>query len=272
MNGKLLLKNAVGIIIVNWKQAHLTIECVQSIKTHVRHPFVIIVVDNASADDSVEKISRAHPDVEIVQSTVNRGFGGGNNLGFEYLKQYNCTYVWLLNNDTVVMDDALSELVSCAEASPMTALVGCRLFYDRDFETIQAWGGGTVNPISGFSRHYTRPEELGKYSYITAASLLVRVSAIAGSKLFDEVFFMYWEDVDLNYRLKNLGWKIQVCDHAAVVHFESSSLGKSSLKTKKMLHKSSQIFYRRHFLFYHLAVFISVLKLILLNIWFGIKK
>ena len=108
----------VAVIIVNWNGWRDTTECIHSLKNLDYDNFRIIVVDNCSSDDSVQEISRQHPDVTLIQAPRNLGFAGGNNLGILHALEANPKYLWLLNNDTVVVPHALRALIELADSHP----------------------------------------------------------------------------------------------------------------------------------------------------------
>lgn len=213
-------------VVLNWNRAHDTVACVHSLQAQSQQALRIVVIDNGSTDGS-EPFLRSHlTGVEIIQSGRNLGFGGGCNIGLRQALQQGAKYVWLLNNDATVSPETLRAMVSLAESEPGLGAVGA-VIHDADgSQQVQCWGGGVVNTWLGRSTPNLKPGEL---DYLTGACLLLRVEALNQVGLFDEQrYFMYWEDVDLSFRLRRAGWDLGVAAQTCVWHEASSSLGKRS--------------------------------------------
>lgn len=231
------------VIILNWKGWQDTIKCIDSLKMLAQRPH-IVVVDNASGDESTVRIRTAHPDVHLIESSQNLGFAGGNNLGIRYALEHGAKYVWLLNNDTVVHIHALTALLQEAEHSKNRALVGSRLhFYDCPAQ-LQAWGGGTVNLKTGRSRHICAP--MASMNYLIGASLLIPRNILETIGFLDEGFFLYWEDTDYAFRAQEAGFHLTVAMDSLVLHKESASLGKRSALLDYYFSRSSIRFFLKH--------------------------
>lgn len=215
----------VFCVIVNWNGWADTLQCLESFNRNLYDNVSVLLVDNGSTNDSVSRIRSAFPTLEIIESKVNLGFGAGNNLGIRHALQRGAKYVWLLNNDTIVQPNTLSELVSHVESHPELGEIGSVLHYAQDSGRIQAWGGGKVNLWTGTSRHYHHPVKENKLDFITAASVLIPTEVLQKVGLFDEGYFMYWEDTDLSFRIKAAGWQLGVAANAKLLHKEGASTG-----------------------------------------------
>ena len=233
----------VYIIILNWHGWRDTIECIHSLQHLDYMDYKVIVVDNDSADESVERIAEAFPDIKVLSNSQNLGFAGGNNPGIQYALAHRADYVWLLNNDTTVSPDALSQMVDVAEQNPRVGAVGAVILDHEPPHRIQAWGGGRIRFWTGRSLHLTAP---GTLEYITGASLLLRRETVRQIGLLDEHFFMYWEDADLGLRIKAGGWMLAVAEHARIYHKESVTLGKKSVGMDIYFNRSAVRFFRKH--------------------------
>jgi GT2 family glycosyltransferase len=202
------------------------------------------VVDNGSTDASVEQIARAMPSVELLQTGVNLGFGGGCNAGIRRALSLGADYVWLINSDATTDPHALSAMVAVAEQDQGLAAVGSVLYEADKVDQIQLWGGGRVNLWLGRSRHRKSP---GPLDFVSGASVLLRRAALEQVGLFDEAnFFMYWEDTDLGFRLRRSGWKLAVADDSRIWHRQSASLGKRSALLDQYFTRSGVRFLRRY--------------------------
>jgi GT2 family glycosyltransferase len=234
----------VCIVVLNWNGWADTIACVRSLQQQVYQDATLLVVDNCSTDGSVAHIRQALPSVELITTSHNLGFGGGCNVGMRAAIAGGAEFIWLLNSDAMAAPNALLELVRHAGNCPGLGAVGSVLYEADQPQTVQLWGGGQVRLYYGGSRHLRAP---GRLDFISGASVLLRVSALAQTGLFDEVaFFMYWEDTDLSFRLRAAGWGIDVAPAAYAWHRESSSLGKGSPVLDLYFTRSAVRFLRKH--------------------------
>ncbi|MFZ5567205.1 MAG: glycosyltransferase family 2 protein [Pseudomonadota bacterium] len=259
--------SAVTAVILNWNRWRDTVACVLSVQAQDYPTLDVLVVDNGSSDDSEQMLREQLPDTELVQSGRNLGFGGGCNLGIRRAVQCAAKYVWLLNNDATVSPQTLSAMVALAEASPGLGAVGA-VIHDADgSERIQCWGGGVVNTWLGRSRPNLMP---GALDYLTGACLLLRVDALSQIGLFDEKrYFMYWEDVDLCFRLRRAGWGLAVADRTQVWHEASSSLGLGSPQADCYATCSVIRFLRVYARFPTLSIALNVISRMLLRLGGG---
>jgi GT2 family glycosyltransferase len=213
----------VCCVIVNWNGWQDTLDCLNSLRKQDYTNLQIIVVDNGSTDDSVERIRSGFPEVTLIETESNIGFPSGCNVGLRAALAGNAKFVWLLNNDTVCPPDTLRKLVLRATASPEAGLVGTVLLYAHDPTKVQAWGGGRIIPWIAFSTHFYAPTEFGKNCYTTFASALARREMLEEVGLLYEGFFMYHDDSDLCLRMQKKRWKIVMAEDTAVLHKEGAS-------------------------------------------------
>jgi GT2 family glycosyltransferase len=234
----------VCIVVLNWNGWSDTIECVRSLQKQNYKNFSLLVVDNGSTDGSVEKIRQALPDIDLIPSGRNLGFGGGCNIGMRRALALGAEYIWLINSDALADPDALGTLVRQAEQFPSLGAVGSVLYEPDHPGQVQLWGGGKVQLWWGSSRHLSCP---GRLDFVSGASALLRCKALEAIGLFDEKsYFMYWEDTDLSFRLRAAGWAIGVAQNAKVWHRESSSLGKGSPQLDLYFTQSAIRFLRKY--------------------------
>lgn len=225
----------VSIIIVNYNTRELLKNCLTSLYQFISGiKYEIIVVDNASEDDSVKMVQSEFKDCIIIESKKNVGFGGANNIG-----ALNATgeYLFLLNSDTEFIDDALTTLVSFMESHPDCGICGGNLI-DKAKLPIHSYGPVLPSPWSDLHRfcncsmtlrygknwcyNYTgKPKKVG---YITGADLLIKKNLFDELKGFDPDFFMYYEETELTYRVKKAGWNVYSVPEATIVHIKGASL------------------------------------------------
>lgn len=258
----------LSVIIVNWNVRDLLRRCLQSIvgsdalfiaagatgKPASRGPgwtAEVIVVDNASSDDSVAMLAREFPWVRVIANSGNAGFTRGNNQGLAVSRGQ---YVLFLNPDTELAAGALQQMLTYAAAQPQVGIIGPQLRYGdgslqssrRRFPTLATfllestvlqrwWPRNRV-----LSRYYMldRPDDaVSEVDWVVGACMLVRRAVLDQIGGFDEGFFMYSEELDLCRRAVTAGWRVIYLPAAVVTHYE----GKSSEQVVAARHKR---FYR----------------------------
>jgi len=213
-------RHRVVAVVLNYNGGRDTVECVTWLKTLTPDRPRILVVDNASGDDSVMMIRDHHPDIEIVALTDNHGFAGGNNRGIVHCQQDAWEYVWLINNDTRGTPTALAELVHMADADETIGAVGSVLVEYGNPTRILASGAWLLAPFCISWHTRSKP---ARFNRLIGASLLLRRSALESCGLLDESFFFSWEDVELSTRLRRHGWKLAMAEESRVEHKEGGT-------------------------------------------------
>jgi GT2 family glycosyltransferase len=244
----------ISIIIVNWNTRDLLHNCIESInKTINGISYEIIVVDNASEDGSVAMLRDMHPQVRLIQNAENRGFGAANNQAMHVMSG---RYALLLNSDTVLKDNAVSELFVFMEAHSDTAMA-CGQLLNAD--------GSKQNSIAGFPTlltlltnmplleslfpkrypskryHYRQPIEIDSG---IGACLLVRKKAIDEVGMFDERYFFFFEETDWAHQMKKAGWKIFHVPTAFIYHLQGQSIGRD-VRSRIEFYRSRYQFFRK---------------------------
>lgn len=229
----------VAIIIVNWNGAEDTIECVESLQ-RVSYPnATVVVVDNASTGKDVQRLrTRFGEDIHLLANERNSGFAEGSNIGVRYaIKVLDPQYLLLLNNDTVVDPDFLTELVAVADRDSDIGLVGGKI-YIYGTGLIDSAGSLFYNVFLATSRGNLE-EDTGQYDYeeevpmVTAGCCLIRRAILDGTYLFDSAFFMYYEELDFNIRVRKMGFRIVYTPRAAIYHKYSQSVRRFSRATSQ---------------------------------------
>lgn len=257
----------VCIIVLNWNGWQDTVACLASLGQLDYGDCYTVVVDNASTDGSVERIREAFPELEILQSGANLGFGGGCNVGIRVALEQGAEYVWLVNSDATVDRGALTALVEVAERDVRLGAVGSVLYEADAPSCVQLWGGGQVNLWLGRSIHCLAP---GPLDFVSGASMLLRTAALREVGLFDaERFFMYWEDTDLAFRLRKAGWGLAVAERSKVWHRQSASLGLGSPQLDAYAARSCFRFLRRHAPIPAVSVTLALLRMLAKRVLVG---
>lgn len=218
-------KDKVGIVIVNYNGAKFQNECVASILQSDYDNYSIIIVDNASTDNSVELLSEFDDDrIIVIKLDENCGVAKGNNVGIQKSMELGCTHSLLLNNDTVVEKSFLSSMLACDED-----IVSPKIYY---FGTNKIWYfGGKFQKIKGTAKHLNyQIEDNGKlksgyYEYAPTCCLLVQNEVFRKIGMIDENYFLYFDDTDFCYRAKKNGYKIWLDANSVIYHKVGFSTG-----------------------------------------------
>ena len=221
----------------------------------------VIVVDNASSDDSVEIVSQKFPDIRLIANQDNLGFAKANNIA---IKQARGKYVLLLNPDTVVSEDTFSKCMSFMDDHPEAAAVGVKMV-DGTGTWLPESKRGLPTPVSAFfklsglntlfphsnlfngyylgglDRNETNPVDV-----LTGAFMFMRKEALDHVGLLDEDYFMYGEDIDLSYRLLKAGYKNYYLPGTSIIHYKGESTQRDSLAYVKRFYGAMRIFVQKH--------------------------
>ncbi|MCD4722094.1 MAG: glycosyltransferase family 2 protein [Desulfobacula sp.] len=235
----------ISIVIVNYNTCKMLDECITSIKQETRARFEIIVVDNASRDDSIDMIKAKHPDVILIQNQGNNGFAHGNNQGF---KEANGRYYFMLNPDTLILDRAIDKLFEYMEqssdaaiASPMNLDEKRGLQYNCDFFPslwimfVEYLRLHILFPkVKLFNRGRIRYWDYADTRHVDSAmgcSLLIRSNVFNELNGLDDKFFMYFEETDFCYRAYKKGYKTFFYSESKIIHYG----GQSAKTTEKAM-------------------------------------
>lgn len=272
----------LSIIIVNYNTNEFLRQCLTSLYD-LEHlvSFETIVVDNNSNDGSCKMVRGDFPQVHLLKNNENVGFAKANNIGIEMARG---KYILLLNSDTKVVGDALEKMVQFLDSHPNVAVVTARLVYPdlsdqgvaRTFPTpINAFFGRRslltrLFPNNRFSQKYLvsrmhMSDEPFEIDWVSGACLMVRKKVIEEIGALDEGFFMYWEDADLCFRIKQRGWKVICHPEALVIHYEGKSTPRKSSRLIVEFNKSVYRFFRKHYIrsSFEMMNFVAILGLTL---------
>jgi len=202
----------ISVIIVNHNNSKLLEECLKSVygSTH-KASLEVIVIDNASSDNSVSMVKALFPEVKLIVNKENLGFIKASNQG---LRIYSGRYALLLNDDTVVKDGAFDKMLEFMDKTPKAGACGPKLL-NKD-ETIQRQG-------SLLGKRFWRSPAPKEVDFLVGACLMVRRETIDKVGILDENFFFYTDDLDWCRRIKKAGWKIYFLPEPEVVHYKGWS-------------------------------------------------
>ncbi|MFH1359471.1 MAG: glycosyltransferase family 2 protein [Candidatus Omnitrophota bacterium] len=243
----------VYIVIVNWNNALVTIECLRSLE-NVSYPNKEIhLIDNGSSDDSLrilEDYRQQSPIKDIltlISLKENLGFAGGNNVGIKMALERGAEYVLLLNNDTIVTPDFLTQLVQSAQTIQNLGILGTKINHYPDKDIIW-FSRGKIDYFRGAFYHINKERKnLVDSDFITGCLMFIPASVLQDVNLFDERYFLNAEDVDLSQRIKKAGYKLVVNQDAVIYHQFSASMGGiHSKRNQYYFHRNRMLFFSKN--------------------------
>jgi GT2 family glycosyltransferase len=243
-------------IILNWNGAAHTAACLRSLARLEGVDHKPLVVDNGSTDGSVAWLRAEFPELWIVETGANLGFGGGVNRGIAAALSAGADFLWLLNNDTTVAPDALRELVAALRGRPDAGLAAS-LIYHADRPDVIWYAGSTLATTVGHLVHRGMGEtDRGQFDrveeseFACACSLLVRSRTVADIGPLPTDYFLYWEDVAWSGMAAAAGWKILFVPRSRVWHEAGASLtsaaGPPQLLRIRYEVRNRILYHRRH--------------------------
>lgn len=256
----------VYIIIINFGTPGHTTECLESILLNTYTNYQVVIVDVLNKKGSVHLLNswiekKKDERFVLIEENENKGYAFANNIGIKYaINQTDCTYLWILNNDTVIEQNCLTHLISCNNTHKNPGFVGSKILDYDDREIIQNIGG-TFNEKTGYSvltgmgekdRGQYNAKEI-KIDYVIGASMFCNVDLISTIGLMPDDYFLYYEDIDWCITAQKAGFTNFSCAESVVYHKQGVSTGVKLLSTdtniqkKKHLYLSYLKFYRRHF-------------------------
>lgn len=221
----------VYIVLLNWNNYHDTIECIEMLKKITYKNYRIILVDNASTNESVALLKKRYPQIFLIENKENLGFSGVN-VGIEYALVKKADYILLLNNDTVVDKKFLSELVRVSESNEKIGLASSLIYYYHDKDKVQS-AGGFINYKGSypFIDPNWQKRDSGQFKEniftdtLIGCSLLVKRSVFEKVGLFDTNLFIYADDTELSIRAKKNRFLLCSVVTSKVWHKVSASSG-----------------------------------------------
>lgn len=230
----------VSIILVNYNGYEDTVECVRSLKEIDYDNYEVIVVDNGSTTSPTDlQTSYLSDNTCFIRNKENLGFAGGNNVGIRMALTHNPQYLLLLNNDTVVKKDFLSQLVEIAESRSDVGIV-CGKIYWFDEPDILWYDGGAINRETCITTHYNYNKidnhkknlEIKEITFATGCMWLIPIQAQKIVGYLSEKYFLYAEDDDYCCRIIDAGLKIYYNPASVIYHKVSRSTGAMSTNTQ----------------------------------------
>lgn len=262
----------VSVVLVCWNNKSYLKPCLDSLyAATITCHFEVVVVDNGSTDGSQRLLREDYPQVQLIQNTDNVGLGRASNQG---IAATTGRYVLLLNNDTVVKHAALDDMVAFLDTIPQAGAVGGRIFNPdgsvqtcyNNFSTlaeeflIATRLGGLL--AAGYPA-IIHDDEVRAVGWISSACLMLRRAALDEIGLLDEEYFIYGDEADLQYRLKQAGWQVYYLPCDAIIHYGGRSMNRWS--RRKMVYRGKILFYQKHYGFLRTALLRTLLGMLSLG-------
>jgi hypothetical protein len=279
----------ISIIIVNYNTKKLISNCIKSIYDQVKDVlYEIIVVDNASTDDSIKTIKKTFPDILVIDSNENIGFGRANNLGTKYAKG---EFLFFLNPDTILLNNAplhflqfykhYDSMLSIGALGSVLLDKKCKInasyslkystFYEDIFNSIYS---SIFKNTKRKEKHLLKNDYL-KVAWVSGANLFIKKDIFLKADGFDENYFLYYEEVDLQRRLKFNKYESFVISEPKIIHLEGKSFDRSiSIEKKKIIDRSKFYYYRKYTSPFIYIINKFLYKLLSIKVYFnyGLKK
>jgi len=253
----------VSVIVVNYNTTQLTCQAIASVITYSQNVnYEIIVVDNASADRSIEFIQEQFPAVQLILNTANRGFGAANNQGMAIAKG---AFYFLLNSDAYLCDNALLSFLHFMQTAgnEQYGVGGAELSTGEARETVSFGNFPSLLELFSsfgfyifYKSYYKKHLNLGVVNddkkvkdvdFISGAAMFIRRSVLEKTGQFDEDFFLYFEETELSYRIKKAGYKSIILPYIKIIHLEGSSQISTGFNYNRYAHFaiSRNLFYKK---------------------------
>lgn len=270
----------ISVIIVSWNTKQILKECITSLfdeLSSLAESSEVFVVDNDSIDGSAEMIRESFPGVMLIENEDNKGFGRACNQGIRAAKG---EYIFLLNPDTVVLPGAIKTLLEFARNHPKLGIVAPQLLNTdgtvqkscRAFPSLT----GMFYELIGLSRLFPNVKRFREYKMLDfdyntvsevdqpeGAALLIPRKVLDEVGLFDEKFFMLFEEVDLCFRIKKAGWQIWFNSTSKIIHHYGQSIKQIKPKMIVHSHKGMYYYWSKHHQEWHFQIFKPLLWVML---------
>ncbi len=278
----------VYISVLNYNTFEETIACVKSLLELSYRNFCIVIVDNASPNGSSTYIqnfltqsgfdfdisndtnfTQSDKKIVFIQSAYNNGYAAGNNIVIKFANLHKYDYIWVLNNDTIVEKNTLSNLVVCAQKSKENIGLWGNVLYYYDTNMLQGIGGKYNKFIAqahtiGYKKrdHKEVCQEKMKVDYPIGASLFLKKEFLESVGMLNETYFLFFEEMDIVQRAKNMGWDFDICCNSILWHKESASVESIGDGADIVRLKNRIIFTKRYFPCYLPFVMLSFVPVI----------
>lgn len=238
----------LSVSIVNTDSRELLLACLESLADV---DVEIVVLDNASEDGSVAAVRKRFPEVRVIPQEFRAGFGANHNTVIRVTRS---RYIYVLNEDTTATDWGFDRLIAYLDAHPRVAAVGPRLVYPDGRRQDSAWRFPTplvsalgLATLGKLGVKQSLGDDPRPVDWVMGAAIVLRREALTEVGLFDEDFFLYSEEVDLQFRLRQAGWEVHYVPDVTVVHHESQfSAGIPERRINEMWRSRHRYWHKHH--------------------------
>ena len=272
----------VSVVIVNWNTKDLLHQTLQTLYKNTHGiTFETIVVDNGSSNGSVDMVRKLWKQVKLIQLPENKGFTVANNEGFDKAKG---RFILLLNSDTIVTPTTLPGMVRFLETHPDAGCVGCKhLNPDKTLQRSMDNFPSLLNDFLSYTElhrlqifqpllkkkfaWWSDYDKVCEVDWVNGSCMMVRREAIKEIGGLDETFFIYAEEIDWCYRMKEHGWKVYFTPEATIIHIGGQAMNRAANKRIVLKYKGQYRFYRKHYsIFKYIALRIIVTLIVMVRI------
>jgi GT2 family glycosyltransferase len=244
----------VSIVILNWNSYQVTLDCLLSLRKMDYRNFEVVLVDNGSVDGSPARLLENVPEIRLIRNATNLGFAGGCNVGMRDALRRGTDYVLLLNNDTIVAPDFLTQLVRVAGSDEKIGAVSPKiLFFDHPDRLNYAGGEHRrwrLFPKVFGLRHLDDGtyDKIREVSFLTGCAFLIKAEVVRDIGVLEEVYFHFYEDIEWSLRVLKAGYKTMYVPSAVIWHKEHYVTEKNQRNgfIEFQLARANMIFARKH--------------------------
>ncbi len=260
----------ISIIIINYNSSEYTKKCIESVleTTGSEILYEIIVVDNASEDPDLRSLegyveNLGKENIKCHRSRINTGFGGGNMHGVQFATG---RYYLFLNNDTILLKDAIKSCYEFMETTPDAAVCGPQIYNENNQKEVsfdhftsfarEVFGRQFVETVFSKPKRRKEHSEPVAVDYVNGSFMLFRASDFNAVGGFDTNIFLYFEESDICYRLKKLGKKAYFVPSASYTHFQGKSIDKTGMPIATKIELKTSMFYviRKNYGYLHYQI------------------
>lgn len=263
-------------VVVNWNLRKDLGECLDSLQRVDYPAHRIIVVDNGSTDDSAAFVATYYPNVDLIVLPHNLGYAAGLNAGILRALEQGASYVFLLNNDTLVKENTVSRLIEVLESNPEVGIASPKILLYYNQNKIFSLGD-RIYPLLplpvGFGygwRDSARYQKIMGFDYVTGCAMMVRAEIFHKVGGFETSYFMYYEDADFCRRVRDYGYRIVCVGDAIVYHKSAHSTSQNKTLFVRIRARNRIRFYKRYKHGPH--PWLTYIALVLIAVWYFIKN
>lgn len=263
------MSKKIAILVLNYSGKNLLEKGLNSILNQSYKIFDVFLIDNASTDDSVKFVRNKYPEVKVITNKRNLGFSGGMNLGIKHIINKGYEAIFFLDNDIVLDKNCLLKLSKVLFSRTDIAICTCTIM-DWQRERVQVMGGYFLNILTGtnvgYGRGMTKEEtkNIQPFEVFVApgGASIIKTELLKKIGFFDNRFFVYYEDIDLNWRAINYGYKIYNCPQAYVYHLGSATNSRNKNLAVFNMEKNRLFMYFKNL---SILSFVSILPILLIT-------